>query len=64
VHVKYIWDNLHYMIWYTGTCGSNGYVPSKVFHCKFLVLMRKVEISESCSVRDGAEGRAMGSVTS
>jgi hypothetical protein len=37
----------------------NSHNLSKVFHCNFLVMMRMVEIPESCPVRDKAERRTM-----
>jgi hypothetical protein len=37
---------------------------SKVFYCSFLVTTRKVEIPESCLVKDKAERRIMGSISS
>jgi hypothetical protein len=35
MHVKYKQDNLHRMIWYTGTCGSNGH--GLIIHVSFIV---------------------------
>jgi hypothetical protein len=40
------------------------YCLSKVFHYNFLVTKRKVEIPESCPVRDRVGRQIMGSITS
>jgi hypothetical protein len=36
---------------------SNSHSLDKVFHCNFLVMMRNVEIPESCPARDRAGRR-------
>jgi hypothetical protein len=43
---------------------SNSCSLSKVFHYSFIVMTRKVEISESCPTTDRDGRQAMGSITS
>jgi hypothetical protein len=43
---------------------SYSYSLSKVFYCSIINTTRKIEIFESCPVRDRAGRRAMGSITS
>jgi hypothetical protein len=43
---------------------SISYSLINVFNCNFLVTTRKVEIPESCPLRDRAGKQTMGSITS